>query len=209
MGEDNKELEYFISEKGDFLVVSFVGIMTKNTITVLEECLSEVEKSESKSVVLNFHDVTELTRSTHRILSQIQAAIRKKRGKIRICFINPKYKKELIDLVIIREGEVVENLKQAIMDLGPTGYPFEDYVSEILKAKGYDIIETSNEWEGKEKVLPIPNMIMPNDMFSQKHEIVKTLKFKKGGEDVLFLFLAENKMDILDVIFIISQSLSI
>lgn len=28
-------------------------------------------------------------------------------------------------------------LKQAIMDLGPTGYPFEDYVSEILKAKGY------------------------------------------------------------------------
>lgn len=29
------------------------------------------------------------------------------------------------------------SLKQAIMDLGPTGYPFEDYVAEILKAKGY------------------------------------------------------------------------
>lgn len=29
------------------------------------------------------------------------------------------------------------SLKQAIMGLGPTGYPFEDYVSEILKAKGY------------------------------------------------------------------------
>lgn len=29
------------------------------------------------------------------------------------------------------------SLKQAIMDLGPTGYPFEDYVSEILRAKGY------------------------------------------------------------------------
>lgn len=29
------------------------------------------------------------------------------------------------------------SLKQAIMDLGPTGFPFEDYVSEILKAKGY------------------------------------------------------------------------
>lgn len=28
-------------------------------------------------------------------------------------------------------------LKQAIMDLGPTGYPFEDYVAEILKTKGY------------------------------------------------------------------------
>lgn len=29
------------------------------------------------------------------------------------------------------------SLKQAIMDLGPTGYPFEDYVSEILKTEGY------------------------------------------------------------------------
>jgi len=29
------------------------------------------------------------------------------------------------------------SLKQAIMALGPTGYPFEDFVSEILKAKGY------------------------------------------------------------------------
>lgn len=28
-------------------------------------------------------------------------------------------------------------LKQAIMDLGPTGYPFEDFVSEILKTQGY------------------------------------------------------------------------
>jgi hypothetical protein len=29
------------------------------------------------------------------------------------------------------------SLKQAIMDLGPTGYPFEDFVSEILKKEGY------------------------------------------------------------------------
>jgi hypothetical protein len=29
------------------------------------------------------------------------------------------------------------SLRQAIMDLGPTGYPFEDYVSEILKLEGY------------------------------------------------------------------------
>ena len=30
------------------------------------------------------------------------------------------------------------SLKQSIMDLGPTGYPFEDYVSEILKMEGYN-----------------------------------------------------------------------
>jgi len=28
-------------------------------------------------------------------------------------------------------------LKSAIMELGPTGYPFEDYIAEILKVKGY------------------------------------------------------------------------
>jgi len=28
-------------------------------------------------------------------------------------------------------------LKQALMELGPTGYPFEDFVTEILKANGY------------------------------------------------------------------------
>jgi HJR/Mrr/RecB family endonuclease len=29
------------------------------------------------------------------------------------------------------------SLKQAIMELGPTGYPFEDFVAEILKKEGY------------------------------------------------------------------------
>ena len=30
------------------------------------------------------------------------------------------------------------SLKQAIMDFGPTGFPFEDFISEILKAEGYE-----------------------------------------------------------------------
>ncbi len=30
------------------------------------------------------------------------------------------------------------SLRQAIMDLGPTGYPFEDYISDILKMEGYN-----------------------------------------------------------------------
>lgn len=32
------------------------------------------------------------------------------------------------------------NLRRAIIDLGPTGFPFEQFTSEILKAEGYDII---------------------------------------------------------------------
>ncbi len=58
------------------------------------------------------------------------------------------------------------SLKQAIMQLGPTGYPFEDFVSKILEAQGYttlvrqillgkcvnhevDVVAT----KGKEKIL--------------------------------------------------------
>jgi len=34
-------------------------------------------------------------------------------------------------------GRAKYSLKQAIMELGPTGFPFEDFISEILKAEGY------------------------------------------------------------------------
>lgn len=40
------------------------------------------------------------------------------------------------------------SLKQAIMDLGPSGYPFEDLVSEIFKAEGY-ITEVRSILTGK------------------------------------------------------------
>lgn len=34
-------------------------------------------------------------------------------------------------------GGAKYSLKQAIMQLGPTGYPFEDFIAEVLKAEGY------------------------------------------------------------------------
>lgn len=40
------------------------------------------------------------------------------------------------------------NLKKAIMDLGPTGYPFEDFIAELLKKEGYKV-EVGVILEGK------------------------------------------------------------
>ena len=40
------------------------------------------------------------------------------------------------------------SLKQAIMDLGPTGFPFEQYVARLLEAKGY-AVETNIIVKGK------------------------------------------------------------
>jgi hypothetical protein len=31
------------------------------------------------------------------------------------------------------------SVRRAIFDLGPTGFPFEDYVSEVMKARGYEV----------------------------------------------------------------------
>lgn len=41
------------------------------------------------------------------------------------------------------------NLKQAIMDFGPTGYPFEDFAARIFMAEGYDNVHTRVILKGK------------------------------------------------------------
>jgi hypothetical protein len=45
-------------------------------------------------------------------------------------------------------GKARYSLKKAIMELGPTGYPFENYISEILKAEGY-VTEVGSILSGK------------------------------------------------------------
>jgi len=45
---------------------------------------------------------------------------------------------EFLDKSTHPQSKAKYGLKQAIMELGPTGFPFEDYVSEILKAEGYN-----------------------------------------------------------------------
>lgn len=48
-----------------------------------------------------------------------------------------KYVAEFLDKSAYPYAKTKYALKQAIMDLGPTGYPFEDFVSEILNTLGY------------------------------------------------------------------------
>ena len=48
----------------------------------------------------------------------------------------------------IPQGKAKYSLKQAIMELGPTGFPFEDYIARIFKAQGYKTT-TRNIIQGK------------------------------------------------------------
>jgi hypothetical protein len=41
------------------------------------------------------------------------------------------------------------SMKRAILALGPSGYPFEDFIGEILKAKGYENVRVGTIVQGK------------------------------------------------------------
>ncbi len=50
--------------------------------------------------------------------------------------------KHAFDLLHKSDGPIAlkYSLKRAIMDLGPSGFPFEDFVAEILKQKGFNAV---------------------------------------------------------------------
>ncbi|HEX7042561.1 MAG TPA: restriction endonuclease [Patescibacteria group bacterium] len=48
-----------------------------------------------------------------------------------------KHVAEFLDTTPHRYSRSKYSLKQAIMELGPTGYPFEDYISKLMTQEGY------------------------------------------------------------------------
>ena len=61
-------------------------------------------------------------------------------------------------------------------------------LTEALRAKGYEVVEAASGEEAIEKALRArPDMIILNAVLPQQREIVKTLRFERGLEHVLFL----------------------
>jgi DNA-binding response OmpR family regulator len=61
-------------------------------------------------------------------------------------------------------------------------------LTEVLRAKGYEVVEAASGEEAIEKALRArPDMIILNAVLPQQREIVKTLRFERGLEHVLFL----------------------
>ncbi|HEY9607163.1 MAG TPA: response regulator, partial [Allocoleopsis sp.] len=69
-------------------------------------------------------------------------------------------------------------------------------LADVLKAKGYSVVEAFNGRDVWEKALSAkPDMIIANAEFSERHNIIKTLRFEKGLENIFFLLLADRKTD--------------
>jgi signal transduction histidine kinase/CheY-like chemotaxis protein len=60
-------------------------------------------------------------------------------------------------------------------------------LTDVLKAKGYFVVESDGRELVEKAVATQPDIIMINSLLSGKQEIVQTLRFEKGLENVLFL----------------------
>jgi len=69
-------------------------------------------------------------------------------------------------------------------------------LTEVLQAKGYSVVEALSGSECIQKALAEkPDMIIVDSLLSQQHDLVKTLRFEKGLENVLFVLLADRQED--------------
>ena len=60
-------------------------------------------------------------------------------------------------------------------------------LTEVLQAKGYQVVESDGKELLEKAIANQPDIIILNSTISDKQEIVKTLRFEKGLENVLFL----------------------
>ena len=60
-------------------------------------------------------------------------------------------------------------------------------LSDVLQAKGYHVFESDGKELVEKAIAAQPDIIILNSVFSGKQEIVQTLRFEKGLENVLFL----------------------
>ena len=60
-------------------------------------------------------------------------------------------------------------------------------LTEVLQAKGYEVMESSEQELMEKAVANLPDIIIISAGFSGKQDIVKTLRFEKGLENVLFV----------------------
>lgn len=117
----DKELQYFISSKEQFLVISFLGRMTKSTNAIFEACQGEIASAKAQYVVLSFHDVTHVERPVIPSLVKLQKFIRDKAPDIelRVCHLKPDLGAMLVDSGAVRREELKMNLKEALTSFVP------------------------------------------------------------------------------------------
>jgi anti-anti-sigma regulatory factor len=111
---ETPKLEYFISEKQSFLVISLLGTVTKATIPAIDRCRDEALKSKASNVVISLHDVNTVEISGVPALIRLQKAMRDKPAELRLAFLKPSTAKSLLEAGAVRPDELADNLLAAL-----------------------------------------------------------------------------------------------
>jgi anti-anti-sigma regulatory factor len=123
------KLEYFISQRGEFLVASLIGVITKSTSDVLLSCARQIAEAGKRCVVIVFHDVRQIEVGGIPVMVKLQMAARDGDRELRVCFIRPDLQRQLIDAGAIRQNEITESLVEALQSFGqsPDGPSFQPH----------------------------------------------------------------------------------
>ena len=108
------EFDYRIIFQNDVLIVTFKGMISKETKDRMQNCLQEIIALEPKLSVLVFKDVPAVDMPIFRELTMIQQEIRKKGGKLFITGLSVSLKNYLIEKAIVRNGELKNSLEEAL-----------------------------------------------------------------------------------------------
>jgi hypothetical protein len=113
---DDKKFEYFIARQKNVMIITLVGPIDPNAVETLGLLKTEIEIDvNTEFFILNFRDVSQVHRQAFVGLSKIQQIIRmNKNGKVFLSSMQPKIKEQLLREGIIRDLEVVANLREAL-----------------------------------------------------------------------------------------------
>lgn len=105
----------------------------------------------------------------------------------------PINKEELLNDIGLLLSQGTSNKKVLVVDKDASTVKI---LSEVLQSQGYSVSEAYNGQECIDKALSVkPDMIIVDSVFSQQHDLVKTLRFEKGLENVFFVLLGRSKAD--------------
>lgn len=113
VGMSEVDLQYVLGEKDDLLIVLFTGQMSSRAVSVIENCLLEVQKRQQKVVLFSFRDVKSVMPGVHVALTKLQKTVRDEKRILGLCFLTNEARASLIMAGIIRESEIYASVADA------------------------------------------------------------------------------------------------
>lgn len=117
----SKVLQYAISSKPPFAVVSFRGALSRSAVDTIEKCEGELLAMPARFVVFSFHEACALERPLIAPLTKLQKHLRDKGKELRVCNLELELLKQLVDAGAVRKSELHETLQQALVSFKPNG----------------------------------------------------------------------------------------